>query len=35
MECCPMKQDNPCFAGAYACKADASQGGANMVCCLR
>ena len=35
MECCPVTQDNPCFAGAYACKADASQGGANMVCCLR
>ena len=35
MECCPMTQDNPCFAGAYACKADASKGGANMVCCLR
>ena len=35
MECCPITQDNPCFAGAYACKADASQGGANMVCCLR
>jgi hypothetical protein len=35
MECCPVTQDNPCFAGAYACKADASQGRANMVCCLR
>jgi hypothetical protein len=35
MECCPLTQDNPCFAGAYACKADASQGGANRVCCLR
>ena len=35
MECCPITQDNPCFAGAYACKGDASQGGANMVCCLR
>jgi len=35
MECCPVTQDNPCFAGAYACKADASQGGANKACCLR
>jgi hypothetical protein len=35
MECCPATQDNPCFAGAYSCKADASQGGANMVCCLK
>ena len=35
MECCPLTQDNPCFAGAYACKADASQGGANMMCCPR
>jgi hypothetical protein len=35
MECCLVTQDNPCFAGAYACKADASQGGANRVCCLR
>jgi hypothetical protein len=35
MECCPLTQDNPCFAGAYACKADASQGGANTTCCLR
>jgi hypothetical protein len=35
MECCPVTQDNPCFAGAYACKVDASQGGANMVCCLK
>jgi hypothetical protein len=35
MECCPLTQDNPCFAGAYACKADASQGGDNRVCCLR
>lgn len=35
MECCPVTQDNPCFSGAYACKADASQAGANMVCCLR
>ena len=35
MECCPLTQDNPCFAGAYACKADASRGGANTVCCLR
>jgi hypothetical protein len=34
-ECCPMTQDNPCYPGAYACKADTSQGGANMVCCLR
>jgi hypothetical protein len=35
MECCPVTQDNPCYAGAYACKADASQGGANMMCCPR
>jgi len=35
MECCPKMQDNPCFSGAYACKADASQSGVNMVCCLR
>ena len=34
-DCCPVTQDNPCFAGAYACKVDASQGGANMVCCLK
>jgi len=35
MECCPVTQDNPCFTGAHACKADASQGGANTMCCLR
>jgi len=35
MECCPVTQDNPCFAGAYACKADVSQGGVNMACCLK
>jgi hypothetical protein len=34
-ECCLVTQDNPCFSGAYACKVDASQGGANMMCCLR
>jgi hypothetical protein len=34
MECCPVTQDNPCFSGAYACKVDASQVGANMMCCL-
>jgi hypothetical protein len=35
MECCAVTQDNPCFAGAYACKADASQRGANTACCFR
>jgi|HubBroStandDraft_1064217.scaffolds.fasta_scaffold506332_2 hypothetical protein len=35
MECCAVTQDNPCFVGAYACKADASQGGANTACCFR
>jgi hypothetical protein len=35
MECCAVTQDNPCFAGAHACKADASQGGVNTACCLR
>jgi hypothetical protein len=35
MECCPVTQDNPCFSGAYACKVNASQGGANTVCCLK
>ncbi len=34
-ECCTVTQDNPCFAGAHACKADASQGGANTACCFR
>lgn len=34
-ECCAVTQDNPCFSGAYSCKLDASQGGANMVCCLK
>lgn len=35
MECCPLTQDNPCFSAAYACKTNASLGGANMACCLR
>lgn len=34
MECCAVTQDNPCFAGTHACKADASQGGANTACCF-
>jgi hypothetical protein len=34
-ECCPLNADNPCFAGAYACKLDASRGGANTACCLK
>jgi hypothetical protein len=34
MECCAVTQDNPCFSGTYACKVDASQVGANMMCCL-
>jgi hypothetical protein len=34
MECCAATQDNPCFAGAHSCKADASQGGTNTACCF-
>lgn len=33
-ECCNPKQDNLCFAGAYACYADGSGTGPRTACCI-
>jgi hypothetical protein len=33
-ECCSSNQDNPCFAGAYACSVGPSPNGPRHACCL-
>jgi hypothetical protein len=33
-ECCSPKQDNMCFAGAYACYADGTGTGPKSACCI-